>query len=631
MSKEREELLQEPVEPKEPTEGPAAAGQPSGAPRTEEKAPAAETAKAAEETAGQTSGRPADKPAAETEGTVSEVCADGRSAGASDSPPAAAAPSRKWWKKPVWIVLLSVAAVLLAVYGGLCVAAGVSGTVAGRVYVMDVDMSGLTREQAARRWDEEQAALLERTAIPLTVEGESLGEVTLQQMGASASGEAAAAAAWDVTHGHAFLGGWQLLRSWFAETRVQPRWTVDSGAMRRCAASISEATYTPAVDGAWRMEKEKTDGLYVTCAADGRRLDPAQLMTALRTALEQGDLSGVAGVYIPVAAIPLDLETLHQEICGDGVSAMYDKSTGGLTEERVGVQFDVAAAKEIVAAAQPGTEVVIPAEITAPKVTKEALEKVLFRDELGSFTTYVSGTWDRIENVKIAARNINYWVLNPGESFSYNDAVGPTDAAHGFSPAPGYVGGETVDVYGGGVCQVSSTLYYATLLSNLEIVTRYCHQFAPGYIRWGCDATVYEGPVDFVFRNNTDYPIRIVTSRSGANLTVSIQGTKVDDSYVEMVTSVEAEYPYETIYQEVDTLAPGVEVVEQYPYTGYTVYAWRYVYAGDGTLLSSDLESVSNYESRDMIIKVGKQRPPAPKPEPPAPTPSPVPPSDHAA
>ena len=591
MSKEREELLQEPVEPQE-SETQAEKEQPDTV--TQEQPDTQKEMPESAEDAGET------------------------------VPPAADAP-KKWWKKPVWIAVLAVVAALVLCYGGLCVAAGVSKTVAGRVYVLDVDMGGLTREQAMERWEQEQAALLERTAISLTDGEKELGQVTLQQMGASATAEAAADAAWNVTHENVFLGGWHLLCSWFADTHVHPQWTVDSGVMRRCAAELSEETYTTAVDGAWRLDKKKTDVFYVTRAADGHRLDPAQLMTSLRTALETGDFSPVSCTYLPVFGKPLDLDALHKEICGEGVNAMYDKSTGGLTEERLGIQFDLAKAKELMEQAEPGKEVVIPATITFPKVTKAELEKVLFRDELGSYTTYVSGSWGRIENVEIAASNINYWVLNPGESFGYNDAIGPTDAAHGFNPAPGYVGGETVDTYGGGVCQVSSTLYYATLLANLEIVTRYCHQYAPGYIPWGCDATVYEGPIDFVFRNNTDYPIRIITSWYGSNLTVSIQGTKVDDSYVQMVTSVEAEYPYETIYEEVDYLAPGVEEVEQYPYTGYTVYAWRYVYAGDGTLLSSDLESVSNYESRDMIIKVGKQKPKPPKPEPKPPVPDPTP------
>ena len=140
-------------------------------------------------------------------------------------------------------------------------------------------------------------------------------------------------------------------------------------------------------------------------------------------------------------------------------------------------------------------------------------------------------------------------MLNCGDQFSYNDAIGPTTADYGFYAAPGYVGGKTVDVYGGGVCQVSSTLYYATLKADLEIVMRYCHQYAPGYIKWGCDATVYDGFPDFIFANNTDYPIKIVTYWNDNNVTVEILGTKVDDSYVDMVSETVGVIPRETVYE----------------------------------------------------------------------------------
>ena len=175
--------------------------------------------------------------------------------------------------------------------------------------------------------------------------------------------------------------------------------------------------------------------------------------------------------------------------------------------------------------------------------------------------------------------------------------------------APIYVSGKKGTGTGGGVCQVSSTLYYATLKADLEIVMRYCHQYAPGYIKWGCDATVYDGFPDFIFANNTDYPIKIVTYWNNNNVTVEILGTKVDDSYVEMVSETVDVIPWETVYEETDELAPGEKQEIQTPYTGYVVQTWRNVYAGDGSLLSSTFEATSNYESRDQIIRIGKAKP----------------------
>ena len=165
-----------------------------------------------------------------------------------------------------------------------------------------------------------------------------------------------------------------------------------------------------------------------------------------------------------------------------------------------------------------------------------------------------------------------------------------------------------MDVYGGGVCQVSSTLYYATLKADLEIVMRYCHQYAPGYIKWGCDATVYDGFPDFIFANNTDYPIKIVTYWNNNNVTVEILGTKVDDSYVEMVSETVDVIPWETVYEETDELAPGEKQEIQTPYRLCGADVAQCLCRGR-SLLSSTFEATSNYESRDQIIRIGKAKP----------------------
>ena len=320
--------------------------------------------------------------------------------------------------------------------------------------------------------------------------------------------------------------------------------------------------------------------------------------------IENLDLWGTKSILSSVGAGQAFAETY-----ATAKNASYNAAADQVEEGTVQVTFDADAAQKLVAQAQPGQEITVPAQIQQPKVSKAALEKVLFRDVLASCTTYVSGAWGRIQNVRKAAQNISGTVLNCGDQFSYNDAIGPTTADYGFYAAPGYVGGKTVDVYGGGVCQVSSTLYYATLKADLEIVMRYCHQYAPGYIKWGCDATVYDGFPDFIFANNTDYPIKIVTYWNDNNVTVEILGTKVDDSYVEMVSETVDVIPWETVYEETDELAPGEKQEIQTPYTGYVVQTWRNVYAGDGSLLSSTFEATSNYESRDQIIRIGKAKP----------------------
>ena len=211
--------------------------------------------------------------------------------------------------------------------------------------------------------------------------------------------------------------------------------------------------------------------------------------------------------------------------------------------------------------------------------------------------------------MKLSASTINGYVLNCGEVFSYNGTVGQRTAARGYQAAPAYVKGETVDEIGGGICQTSSTLYLACLRSNLEIVQRYAHRYAPSYITWGLDATVSWGGPDYQFANDTNYPIKIVTSYSGGYLTVSVYGTKVDSTTVKMTTEKLSDTPYETIYEDDPTLAPGTEKVKTTPYTGHKVRSYRNLYDGNGNLISSTLEAVSDYKSRNKVILRGPALP----------------------
>lgn len=231
-------------------------------------------------------------------------------------------------------------------------------------------------------------------------------------------------------------------------------------------------------------------------------------------------------------------------------------------------------------APSPGQTVSVPAQIQLPRVTAERLRGVLFRDVLGSATTEVGGTAARISNVRLASSAFSGTVLNCGDIFSYNGTVGQRTTARGYQAAPAYVKGETVDEIGGGVCQPSSTLYLACLKSNLEITERYAHRYAPTYIEWGMDATVSWGGPDYRFTNNTDYPIKLVATYAKGYLTVKILGTKVDDIQVKMTKEVLSDTPYETVYEEDATLAPGTESVKTTPYTGHKVKTYRNLYDG---------------------------------------------------
>ena len=193
----------------------------------------------------------------------------------------------------------------------------------------------------------------------------------------------------------------------------------------------------------------------------------------------------------------------------------------------------------------------------------------------------------------------------PGEVFSYNTTVGQRTAAAGFKTAAVYSGGEVTTGIGGGICQVSSTLYNAVLLSNLEIVERYNHGFNPGYVAVSRDATVSWGGPDFKFKNTRDYPIKIVCSGTGGTITVQIFGLRGEDEYtVEIESYVTKWISYSTSTKEDPTLPTGQTKIIQNGSNGCRSVAYR-ILKKDGEEVSRELLSQDTYSPHNKIVAVG--------------------------
>ena len=516
-------------------------------------------------------------------------------------------------KKAALIIGIVLGVLVLAYLAACVVTQTVYGSTAlPHTDVLGLDVSRLTDQQIEALWTEKGPQLLQDTAVSLTEDGAAIGDVSLETLGVTVTPQAAAIAAgasqrYESWGGGALAwlrGGWAYIHSWFAQTSAVPQLTVDAAALDTACDDLAASLNCTVVDGGYRLEKG--EGLYITKPADGRMLDAQKLEGDLTAMLQSGALTPVACTYQEKKAQTVDVQTLHDQLAGEKAEAVCDKNTGEPTESRVGVAFDVSAVQAQLDAAAPGTEFLADAQVEFPTVSTEELQACMFRDVLGTFTTKCAGPWGRHQNIKLASAAINGKIYNPGEEFWYNSTVGQRTAARGYQEAGVYEAGRTTTGIGGGICQVSSTLYYAVLLSDLDIVLRYCHMFNPGYMPIGCDATVSWGGPDFAFRNSRDYPIKIVTSYNDDTneLTCTILGTKVDDHYVVMTNAVLASYDYQTVYQESPDVAPGEEVIDQYGHTGYHVRTWRNIYDGDGNLLSSRVEADSHYDVGNKIILV---------------------------
>ena len=161
-----------------------------------------------------------------------------------------------------------------------------------------------------------------------------------------------------------------------------------------------------------------------------------------------------------------------------------------------------------------------------------------FPDQLSSFSTnYSAQNVNRTTNLRLAANKINGTVVMPGEEFSYNKVVGERTIAAGYKEAPIYVSGRVEDGLGGGICQITTTLYNAVVYANLEITERTNHQFVPSYSKAGRDATVVYGSIDFRFKNTRNYPVKILCTVSGGVAKCEIYGLKENPDYDVEITS----------------------------------------------------------------------------------------------
>ncbi len=521
---------------------------------------------------------------------------------------------KKHSKLPV--VLLCVLGALTAGYVGLCAYAANSGAIWRGTEVLGQDLSGLTVTQAARKLD----STLPKLKIGVYLYDGSLEEtpertdtpdakIALADLGITADTSALAQSAYQKNLKGNFLTlGWRYLTNHGVSCSAAGLISLDADKTASAAQAATDSLSYPREDTSYEVADS---ALMVHMAKDGRSIDSEILAKHLAAGEWDTDLS-LDVPYSTETAQTMSAQEIYDQVSGEMKNAGYDPETRSIIPERTGAEFDVAVAQSTMDSAAPGSTVEISAAIEYPAVTAEELKPVLFRDELGSYTTHVGGSAARISNVKLSSAAVNGTVLNSGDIFDYNEVVGQRTSARGYQAAPAYVQGETVDEIGGGVCQPSSTLYLATLKSNLEIVERYAHRYVPAYIPKGMDATVSWGGPNYRFRNNTNYPIKIQAVLSKGYLTMTLYGTKTDDVTVKMTNKVLSTTEYETIYEDDPTLPAGTQTVKTTPYTGYKVETYRNLYDGNGKLISSSYEAGSDYKVRNKIIVKGPALPSVP-------------------
>lgn len=272
---------------------------------------------------------------------------------------------------------------------------------------------------------------------------------------------------------------------------------------------------------------------------------------------------------VETAPDDVDMDAYYKEVHTDAQDASLGENNK-IIPAVTGISFNAKAAARKLARAKEGETIRIPLKLTEPDVSTEDIESLPYLNLLGSYTTYGGGTKDRITNLKLAVAACDQVELQPGEIFSYNDTLGPRTAERGYKDATVIVNGKHALGIGGGICQISTTLFMACLESDLSIIERHNHAARIDYAEDGLDAAVVWGSQDFKFQNNTEYPIKLTASYDEKEeaVTVEIYGTKTDENTVEITTEPSGPNScktYRSVYDKDGNLLRSEEV-------GYSQY-----------------------------------------------------------
>ncbi len=228
----------------------------------------------------------------------------------------------------------------------------------------------------------------------------------------------------------------------------------------------------------------------------------------------------------------IDIKKIYDEVYKQPVNAYYTTNPLKVYKEESGLDFAISIEEAEKLLKENKTEYEIPLKVLKPQITIADLGDAAFPDTLGTFTTtYGTADVNRNANIALAAQSINSVVVMPGETFSYNDLIGECSTARGYKVSTVYLNGELSTGIGGGICQVSTTLYNAVLRANLEIVQRRNHSLGVTYVPAGQDAMVNIGTSDFKFKNNREYPVKVIAYVNPGSVTCAIKGIKQETEY----------------------------------------------------------------------------------------------------
>ena len=424
-----------------------------------------------------------------------------------------------------------------------------STKIAKGVYIKGIDVSGLTKEDATKK-----ISSYVSSSIPEEIKlkhNDFETSLSTSQLSIYFNTEEAVNMAYNIgKNGNIFQKNTEILNTLFSKVNIDPGFSIDEEQLKKDLQDISSKLPDKVIESSCYIDDNR---LIITKGQAGKSIKVEDSANYITKEINNLNVQNNPLELITENAYPnqIDLDAVYNEVHKDPVNAYYSQNPYVVHPSENGMDFAISLddAKNLLQ--EEKDEYVIPLKVLYPSVTTNMIGNEAFPDLLSEFSTkYAASNKNRTTNLILASKKINGTVLMPGETFSYNKVVGARTIAAGYKEAPIYVSGRVEDGIGGGICQITTTLYNAVLYANLDIVERSNHQFVPSYAGPSRDATVVYGAIDFKFKNNRDYPIKITCSVSGGIANFKIWGLKSDNDYEVQITSRTTGKTATAIYSE---------------------------------------------------------------------------------
>ena len=475
-------------------------------------------------------------------------------------------------------------------------------TIVSGVKIEGIDVSGLSAEEAKGKLETLYTEKLE-TEIPVQY-NEYETTINANLFETQYNVEDAVKKAVEIgKEGNIFENNYKILFALIGKQDIKVEMQLNEEAAKKIIEDLGTNLPGVVIESSYYIEDNK---LIITKGQAGVKIDTDKLLEELKEKLK-GTEKITDYITIPVTEeqpTAIDIDKIHEEIYKEVKDAYYTQNPFEIHPEEEGIDFDVEAAKK--ALEEDKEEYEIDLKITKPKVTTSQIGTEAFPDQLATFrTNYDGGDKDRTTNLQLACNKINGKVVMPNETFSYNKTLGARTAAAGYKNAKVYEAGQVVDGIGGGICQISTTLYNAVLRANLEIVERRNHQFVTSYVEAGMDATVVYGMTDFKFKNTRKYPVKIIASAKNGVATVSLYGIKESEEYTFSFRTVTVStIPTSTKYIDDATLPAGTEKVKQKGANGKKTETYMTKML-NGKIVETKILSRDTYDAMQRIVLRG--------------------------